>query len=44
LLPAHVQVQGPVPVTAEVVPALHRLVVGALLTATPLAEPHTPLT
>jgi len=34
------QFHGPLPVTAEAVPALQRLVAGALLTATPLAEPH----
>jgi hypothetical protein len=44
LLPAQDQFHGPLPVTAEAVPALHRLVVGALLTALPLAVPHTPFT
>jgi hypothetical protein len=33
-----------VPVTAEAVPALQRLVVGALLTALPLAVPQEPFT
>jgi hypothetical protein len=30
-------------VTEDAVPALHKFVVGALVTATPLAEPHAPL-
>jgi hypothetical protein len=44
LLPAHVHVHGPLPVTVEAVPALHRLVVGAVLVVSPFADPHTPLT
>jgi hypothetical protein len=40
LLPAQDQFHGPLPVTAEAAPALQRFVAGALLTATPLAEPH----
>lgn len=44
LLPAQVQSHGPLPVTAEAVPALHRLAVGALLAAVPFAEPQAPLT
>ena len=31
LAPEHVHVQGQLPLTAEAVPALHRLVVGAVL-------------
>jgi hypothetical protein len=42
VVPVHVQFQGPVPVTAESVPTEQRLVVGALVVATPLAEPHAP--
>ena len=34
----------PVPVTAEGAPALHRLVVGAVLTVAPLAGPQAPFT
>jgi hypothetical protein len=44
LLPLHVQAQGPVPVTAVPVPAVQRFVVGAVVTATPFAEPQAPLT
>ena len=40
LLPTQDHVHGPLPLTDEVVPALQRLVVGVLLTATPLVEPH----
>lgn len=43
LVPAHIQFHGPLPDTAEELPALHRLVVGVALTATPLAVPHMPL-
>jgi hypothetical protein len=42
LAPAQDQLQGPEPVTPEVVPAEHRLAVGALATATPFAAPHAP--
>jgi hypothetical protein len=42
--PAHVQFHGPVPPTAEAVPALHRLALGGLVTGTPIAEPQTPVT
>ena len=42
--PAHVHIQGPVPETAEDVPAEQRLLVGIEETATPLAEPQAPLT
>ena len=44
LLSAHIHDHGPVPPTADAVPALQRSVVGAELTATPLEEPHEPLT
>jgi hypothetical protein len=44
LLPLHAQAQGPVPVTVVAVPALQRPAVGAVETATPFAEPQTPLT
>jgi hypothetical protein len=44
LLPSQLQLQGPEPVTEVAVPVVQRLVLGALLTATPLAEPQTPLT
>jgi hypothetical protein len=44
LLPAQNQVHGPLPLTADAVPGLQRLVVGALLTATPFAGPHCPFT
>src|SRR5689334_19885598 len=43
LLPKQLHSHGPVPLTPEAVPELHRPVVGALLTATPLAGPQTPL-
>src|SRR6516225_2072976 len=43
-LPLHVQFQGPVPVTVVAVPAVQRLVVGAVVTATPFAGPQDPLT
>jgi len=44
LLPAQLHDQGPEPPTADAVPALQRPVVGAALTAMPLAEPHVPFT
>ena len=44
LLPAHIHDHGPVPPTADAVPALQRPVVGAELTATPFEEPHAPFT
>ena len=40
--PVQFQVHGPVPVTVLAVPAVHRLVVGALVKFPPLAVPHTP--
>lgn len=42
--PAQLHVHGPLPETAEAAPVLHRLTVGAAVTATPLAAPHTPFT
>ena len=44
LLPAQDQFHGPLPVTPEAVPTLQSPVVGALLTAVPLAVPHEPFT
>jgi hypothetical protein len=41
---AQIQVQGPLPATPSELPALHRLVVGALLNVWPFADPHAPLT
>jgi hypothetical protein len=43
LPPSHIQAQGPLPVMAVAVPAEQRFVLGALVTATPVAEPQTPL-
>jgi hypothetical protein len=40
--PMHVQFHGPLPVTADAVPAEHRLVVGGLDVGTPFADPHAP--
>src|ERR1700744_5098044 len=42
--PAHVHIHGPAPVTADAVPALQRLVLGAVVIFVPVAEPHAPLT
>jgi hypothetical protein len=44
LEPLQLQFQGPVPVTLEALPAEQRLVVGAVLTVVPFAEPQVPLT
>ena len=44
LLPAHVHDHGPLPVTVDAVPALQRLVVGALARLVPFEAPHAPLT
>ena len=44
LLPAQFQDHGPLPLTAEAVPALQRFAVGALVRSTPFEEPHAPLT
>jgi hypothetical protein len=43
LLPEQVQFHGPVPATCEGIPALHRLVVGALKASAPLDGPQAPL-
>jgi len=43
-LPTQLQRHGPLPLTAEAVPVLQRLVVGALLTGTSFDEPHKSLT
>ena len=42
-IPVQFQLQGPVPVTAVAVPALQKLVVGAMVNAPPLLEPQLPL-
>jgi hypothetical protein len=42
LAPAQVQSHGPVPVTDDADPLVQRLLVGAVVTAVPFAEPHTP--
>jgi hypothetical protein len=42
LLPVQLQVHGPLPLTADAWPALQRLALGAVLTATPFALPHVP--
>ena len=42
--PAQLQVQGPLPVTVLALPAVHRLVVGAVVKTPWLAEPHWPST
>ena len=44
LLPVQLHDHGPEPLTKEAVPALQRLVAGALLTVVPFAEPQAPLT
>jgi hypothetical protein len=44
LIPAHVHVHGPVPVTVDAGPALHRLADGAVRKLCPLDGPHAPLT
>jgi hypothetical protein len=43
LLPLQVQFHGPEPVTADAVPAEHKLVVGAVAVGVPFAEPQAPL-
>jgi hypothetical protein len=40
--PAQLQVQGPLPLTVEAVPAEQSPLVGAALASTPFAAPHTP--
>ncbi len=42
--PVQLHVHGPVPLTVVAVPALQRLVVGAVVKVPPLDEPHTPFT
>lgn len=42
--PAQFQSHGPLPVTRDGLPAVHRSSSGAFLTATPLAAPQVPLT
>ena len=44
LLPAHVQLHGPEPVTDDAVPALQKLPVGAAVSVWPLLLPQAPLT
>jgi hypothetical protein len=44
LLPAQLHFHGPLPLTADAVPAAQRLAVGALVSVAPLEEPHLPLT
>ena len=44
LVPVHVQLQGPVPVIADAVPFVQRLVVGAIVKALLLLMPQVPLT
>ena len=41
--PAHVQLHGPLPVTADAVPVLQRFELGALKRLCPFDEPHAPL-
>ena len=43
-VPAHVQLQGPVPVTVDAVPVAHKLLVGTAVIIVPLALLHLPLT
>ena len=43
LMPVQLQLKGPVPVTAEALPALHRLLVGAEANEPPLDGPQAPL-
>ena len=42
-VPAHDHVHGPLPVTVLAVPAVQRLLVGALATVVPFTEPQVPL-
>ena len=44
LLPAQLQLHGPLPATVDAAPALQRLAVGAALAVAPFALPHAPLT
>src|ERR1700730_16586974 len=43
LLPAQLQVHGPLPLTGEAVPTEHRLLVGAPVNDCPLTAPQSPL-
>ena len=43
-VPLQFQLNGPLPVTNDAVPAVHRLPVGMLVTVVLLAEPQAPLT
>jgi hypothetical protein len=43
LIPWHVQLHGPEPLTLLALPALHRFVLGALVSVPPLALPHWPV-
>jgi hypothetical protein len=43
LVPVHVHVHGPEPVTLDAVPVLQRPDIGVVVTAVSLAVPHTPL-
>ncbi len=42
--PLHVHDHGPEPFTGLAVPALHRLLVGAVVKVCPFEEPHEPST
>jgi hypothetical protein len=44
LLPPQVQLQGPLPLTADAVPVLQRLALGFALTVAAFELPHAPLT
>jgi hypothetical protein len=44
LLPVQLHDHGPLPLTAEAVPAVQRLAVGAVLSLPPFEEPHAPFT
>ena len=44
LLPAQLHAHGPLPLTLELVPAVQRFAVGAVLTDAPFALPHAPFT
>lgn len=43
-VPTQLQPHGPLPLTEEAVPALHKPVVGLLLRLSPFADPQVPLT
>jgi hypothetical protein len=44
LRPLQVQAHGPLPLTAEAAPAVHKLVIGVVVTAMPLVVPQAPFT